>query len=85
MSATRDAPKTIEDLKQLLQYDLKVKVAGTFHSSVYVRALFTFASQVLMVSTNVHESQYYLTVNTCSRRNPAGQVYGAPSLLSLRP
>jgi hypothetical protein len=28
MAATKDAPKTLEDLKGLLAFDIKIKVAG---------------------------------------------------------
>ena len=34
MSATKDAPKSLEDLKELLKHDLKVKVAGMSYSRV---------------------------------------------------
>lgn len=34
MSATKNAPKTIEELKELLKDDLKVKVAGAFVVSI---------------------------------------------------
>lgn len=72
MTSTKNAPKTFEDLKQLLYFDNKVKVAGkvAVNPSRYCTHLFRHRWYVWY---NLRNSQLIKSSGWC----PARKVYGA--------